>query len=499
MSRYRLRRPAVAAVLALAVAPGPTSALTLEEAVAAALAKHDGLAAAAARETAAEAGVEAAFAGYLPRLDLLAASRYGWIDLQAESDARDGGYWENEGRVQLRQRLWDNGRTGFQVAAAEAALAARGATVEATAERVALDTVEAFLAVLESAGLGALAAEELAAYRAYRRQVREEEAAGLLTTADRLQLDSRLALAEADFAAEAGREAVARARLASLLGWMATDLRPPAPPLPALPRDAATALQLALRASPLLAEAVAEIDRRSAERAAADTGLLPTVDLVLLGRAAHELDGLEGSLLEFVALVELRWTLYDGYGTQAETRRLSSLTGAATAAFADRRRRLAARIEQTLAELEGLEARLPPLIEAARAQRATLAGYRQQFDLGERSLLALLDARRELARLERLHLQAEFALLRAAYRLAHAMGGLRAWIADPLAFAGLPAAPPPAVPATAAASRLLLAERGATDATVLDDAPPAAVDLILFVGRHGSGPPLATLVAERLP
>jgi len=489
--------------LALLAASRPAAALTLAEAVAAALLRHGGVAAALDREAAAEAGVEAAYAGYLPRLDLLVASRYGWIDLEAPSDSRVGGYWENEGRVQLRQRLWDNGRTALEVAAAEASVAGRAAGVDLAADKVALDTVEAYLAACEAVGRVALAQRDLADHRAYRALVRQQEAAGLLTLADRQQSEGRLALAEADLLAEQGRLAVAEARLASLLGWPADRLELPELPVVRLPPDGAAALRVALLASPLLAEAAAEIERRRAERAAADTLLLPTVDLVLLGRAAHELDGLEGSLLEFVALVELRWTLYDGYGSQAETRRLSSLSGAATAELADRRRRIAGRIEQALAELRGLEARLPHLAEAREAQRATLAGYRRQFDIGERSLLDLLDARRALTDIERRYLVAEVGRLRAAYRLAHAMGLLRDWIADPSA-AGLapePSAPPapaaPPLPATALPGPLLAAH-GTSDEQAAA-APVVAPLLVAATGKHGNGPPLAQLVAERLP
>ncbi len=432
-----------------AVGPGPS----LQEAVAAALARNPLVAAASVRRAAADEGVDAAYAGYLPRLDLTLSSGYGWIEFSDAAGIPEGSSWSNQAVVQLRQRLWDAGSTAGTLAAAEAGEAAAAAAQARAAEDMAQSVVAAYLEALAAELLVGLSRESLEAHRRLLGLVGQQEAAGLVTTADRLEVEGRVALAEAELIAAQGRLAVGAARLESLT-WLA----PPAtaargegalglwlPPLPLgrLPADPAAALTRAVAGSPLLDEAAAAVRQRQAEAAAAGAEAWPTLDLVLLGRAANDLPGIDGPLLEAVGLVQFRWRLFDGFGTEAEVRRLSALGSAARYDLDDQRRRLGGRLARAYAQLDALQRQGLALEAALAAQGRTYDDYLRQFAIGERGLLELLDARRELDRVRRAALYVATEQVRVFYAVAHDLGELRAWLLD----ANLRAPEPPAVSA----------------------------------------------------
>jgi adhesin transport system outer membrane protein len=498
----------------------------LEVAVELALERVPSLAAARAEARAAAAGVRAAFADYLPRLDLEVGGHFGWRDEPTVNDHIATQYFESEASLELRQRLFDGGVAAGGLAAARGEAAAAAFAAELAAEDLAFAVVEAYLAAIEGEQAVAIAAASLRDLRRLLGLVAEQEAAGLLTPADRRQLEGRVALSQADLVAAEGRRQVAAARLASLTGEPLDLLTLPQLPAGQLPADPAMALDRALLASPWVAEAAALGRARQGERDRGAARFWPELDLVLAGRVSDNLDGADGQGAEALVLVELRWRLFDGFGREAELRRLSHLTAASRGELLDRRRQLEGRIVRAYAALDEAKARLAALETAVQAARATWRLYGEQFAIGRRSLRELLDARRELARLEQQRLQATLLAPRAAFDIGAALGELRLWLrpgsvtlpAGPgttpaatipagtipagetdLAGAGAAAAPGARVNAVTAT---LLARLGASDLAPSPSPAPRASQAILVAppvaGKLGAGPTLADLTLALL-
>ncbi len=480
----------------------------LAGAVELALARVPGLAAAKARAQAAGEAVRIAAADYLPSLDLSLAGRYGWRNEPTLIDRFSANYLEGEATLELRQRLFDGGLTAFGLAAAQADAEAAGHLAERTADDLAASVVEAYLAAYAGEQSVAIAAANLTDLRRLLGLVQQQEAAGLLTPTDRQQLQGRVALAIADLAEAEGRRQITAARLAALTGEPILLLSLPALPRDRLPADRGAALERALLASPWLAEAAALSRARTADREQGRARFWPAIDLVLAGRATNHLDGIEGQSAEALVLIELRWTLFDGFGREAEVRRLGHLGAAARGELLDRRRLLQGRIDRDfamLAEGAGRAAALQPAVAAA---RETWRLYAEQFSIGRRSLLELLDARGDLARLEQQRLTAELLGPRAAYDLGAALGELRLWL-TPQAVALPPAAQsthllPPVSPAPSvnAMTGQLLADLGAADLPYAEAPAPLFTGTVAIApptpGKLGAGPSLASLTAALL-
>jgi len=483
----------------------PARAQDLGTAVELALARVPSLAAARAEAAAADAGVRAAFADYLPRLDLEVGGGFGWRDEPTVNGRIATRYFESEATLELRQRLFDGGVAAGGLAAARGEADAAGFAAEMEAEDLAFAVVEAYLAAIEGEQAVAIAAASLRDLRRLLGLVAEQEAAGLLTPADRRQLEGRVALTQADLLAAEGRRQVASARLAALTGEPLDLLTAPDLPAGQLPAGPAAALERALLSSPWLAEATALSQARVGERDRGAARFWPELDLVIAGRVSDNLDGADGQGAEALVLVELRWRLFDGFGREAELRRLSHLTAASHGELLDRRRQLEGRILRAYAALDESRARLAALETAVQAARITWQLYGQQFAIGRRSLLELLDARRELARLEQQRLQATLLAPRAAFDIGAALGELRLWLRPgSVALPPAPAAEAGLEPGTRAnaLTATLLADLGASDLAMAPlpfQRGLAAVAVApAQAGKLGAGPSLADLTLALL-
>ena len=501
-----------AVLLFLLLSPGGR-ADELGQAVDLALARNAGVVAAGLRMEAAEAGERAAFALYLPTLDLSLRGGHGWEPASLVPDGRLDSYWEGEARLELRQRLWDGGQRSATLDEAAAGTAAAAARRTQAEEELARRVVEAYLdgaAAAERLGLLRLAVADLQDIGG---MIEQQIAGGYATASERYQLATRLDFLAAEIALAEGERAAAEARLFSLTGQGTFAFVLPLFPAGRLPADSQTALERALSAQPTLAEARALIDASEAARAAVEAEFWPTLDFVVVGRLAQHPAGLADSREELLALLQLRWRLYDGFGRRAFEDQRSHEAAAAKFELAERQRRVEGEIADAFARLAMLAQRQPALVAATDAARTTFRLYRQQFGIDERSLLDLVDARQELLARSEEALQGEIDRLRAAYDLAFALGELRLWLTEAapaqqtlgdvetpasvqLASAGeVVPAPVDAVPVSAAVA---LAVAARSPPTPILPAPQSPIVAPAVAGKLGSGQDLAELAQEIL-
>jgi outer membrane protein, adhesin transport system len=176
--------------------------------------------------------------------------------------------------------------------------------------------------------------------------------------------------------------------------------------------------------SPTVLIANADIDVAKAELRGARAGYYPNLDLELGASAGEDLDGVEGSDISAQALVVLRYNLFRGGADIARERE----------GFARlREARESLRVAQREAEEEARVAfnamitartRVRALARGVEAQRATRDIYAQQFDLGQRGLLDLLDAENELFNDRSNLVTASFTEMFAVYRVLAVIGTL---------------------------------------------------------------------------
>jgi adhesin transport system outer membrane protein len=390
----------IVALVALLAQTDLALATTIQESIQAALQTNPEVGVVAADQQAIEQELRQARAEYLPSIDVRGAAGPQYTDSPNTRDRLGEDDTETllrlESQLTLTQMLFDGFATQSEVQRQTARMDSASYRVQEAAEFIALDAVEAHLDVLRNQALVELARENLEQHRRILGQVRQLEAQGAGSIGDVRQTESRQAEAESSLAVAQGNLRDAEAFYLAVVGSPPADLEEGAAPVFALPESPDASAATASVASPTVQLANADIDVAQAELRGARAGYYPNLDLELGAAAGDNLDGLEGRDVNAQALVVLRYNLFRGGGDIARERE---------AFLRVKEARESLRVAQRDAEQEArvayhalmtARARLEALGNGVDAQRSTRDIYAQQFDLGQRGLLDLLDAENEL-------------------------------------------------------------------------------------------------------
>jgi outer membrane protein, adhesin transport system len=421
-------RCAVLATLAIA---WPASADTLSDAVRQTLATHPRLGAAKnAREAAAEE-LRQARGLYLPQVDVSAG--YGREATEDIAARRRNGAGLNAGALTLErqeatvgvvQRLFNGFETTNEVERQKARVEAAAGRVAETAEFLALDAIETYLNVARQRDLLRLADQNITVHLEILDSLRRRTAGGGGSTADVMQTEARLARARATQAQTTNDLKDAEAVYQRVIGQPpGVVLRPNGAPA-GLPQSVDAAVEVAQAKNPPVVALGAEA--KAADRAvgAANAGFLPKVNLEAEGSYFDNRDGVATWEREGQVMLRARWNLYRG-GADLGRRRESLARHSES-----ENRRANAQIEasdqarRAWNAMQGSRSRALLLTDAVKFSVDTRDAYRQQFSVGQRSLLDVLDAENELFVTRGQKVTAEHNLLAASYRLLAITGGL---------------------------------------------------------------------------
>jgi outer membrane protein len=408
------------ALLALALA---APALTLEEAVAAALARRPAVRAAQGQAAAAEASARETRGALLPQVGLDA--RYGlrrdWPEGGGRSVAGDAA----SASLSADALLWDFGRTRDRVRAARASADAAARDAETTARDVVLEARLAYFGVLEAGALERVARETLANQERHLAQTQAMVAAGSRAAIDLARLRTQVASARAALVRAGNDVRIARTRLDVAMGSPGREAyETVAPALPALavegqPTDALFGQAIAAR--PELASLRASVEAQSYALAAERRSLWPSLRLGASAAGAGEDPRLEPAWGASAA-VTLTWPLFDGFSSRAAADAADARLEVSRARLDDEAQRVWGEIDGAASDVASARAELPAADEALSAARDLLGLADARYREGVGSSLELADAELELATAAARRVQVEYDLASARARLVRALG-----------------------------------------------------------------------------
>jgi adhesin transport system outer membrane protein len=387
------------ALLAPLVVITGAGAVTLEDSVRATLETNPEIGVVQANREAIDQELRQARALYLPSIDLRGAAGPEYTDSPTTRNQR-GDDTETllrlESQITLSQLLFDGFATQSEIARQISRIDSAAFRVQEAAEFVALDAIEAHLEILRNQDLVELARENLAEHQRILGLVRELEGQGASSIADVRQSEARIAAAETSLATAIGNLRDAEALYISVVGMQPEVLEEPLVPVAAVPESRETAAAKAAVNSPTVLIANADIDVAKAELRGSRAGYYPRFDLELGAAANRNVDGVEGRDVAAQALLVLRYNLFRGGADIAREREAFARLSEARQALGQVQRDAEEEARIAYNALTTARARIESLRAAVEAQRATRDVYAQQFDLGQRSLLDLLDAENEL-------------------------------------------------------------------------------------------------------
>ena len=372
------------------------------------------------RAAAEEIGV--ARGGYFPRVDLTVGS--GRESLRQPSTA-DRDYTRSGYLLSLNQMIFDGFATRNEVRRLDKARIVRYYELLDASETVALEAGRAYLDVLRYRQLVDLAKDNYVQHKATFDQIDRRTKSGVGRRVDTEQAGSRLALAEINLITETANLHDVSARYQRLVGRQPADaIVPPGELGKSYPGQAKTALDTLLRKNPALLAATENIEASQYEINARRAAYSPKLDFRARTDQTRNYLGDTGQRDYNVAELVVSWNLFNGGSDRARDKQSVEKKNLAfdlrEKACRDTRQTLliAYNDVQRLKEQSVFTARQVALLEKTRD------AYRDQFNIGQRSLLDLLDTENELLAARRANVNADSDLSLAYLRTQAGMGTL---------------------------------------------------------------------------
>jgi adhesin transport system outer membrane protein len=377
--------------------------------------------------------IRQAFGGYLPRIDFDA----GWGWEQSDNSTTRGNFaagrsLDSEASLMRRelglratQSLYNGGQTKYEVQREKARFLGADARVREVAEDLTLRAIEAYLEVRRDRELVALAQQSLDRHMKYVSEIESLNRAGRGSIADVEQAKGRTALAESRKLQAEGALRTSEAKFFSVIGENATMLDTTIQaPIAALPTSVEDAIELAVSNHPRLRTGAARVGAAEAEVKIAHSTFFPRLNLEVSATDNRNLDGSRGDSDDVMAMLRLRYNLYNGGQDAAEKQENYARMMATRDALDTDRRSVEQNSRVAWSEYVTANARLAPLQRHAESSEQSRTAYNEQFTLGQRTLLDLLDAEDEVFNSRAEYLTGVNARDFAAFRVLNATGQL---------------------------------------------------------------------------
>lgn len=421
------RKHMVVAILGgLVVAAAPSvSAQTLQEAVQETLQTNPDVLVYVNERMARDQQIKQARSGYLPTVDVLAG--VGREDSD-NPNTRARGYSDGveltrrEVGVVLRQTVFDGFATPREVDRQRARVESSAFGVYSAAENTALRAAEVYLEVLRRAEALAIAKESLKSHERINDQIKLRSASGVDKKADLEQITGRLALAQSNVVAAEVNLQDAETNFLRVVGAMPENLIKPTITDELLPKSMDEAIEQAVSSHPTLMSADADIKAAQAQHEAAAFGYYPRVELELSRTWDENLDGLEGDNEETLAMLRLRYNLFRGGYDSSRRGQTTHLLNEAREVRNNTHRQVVESIRLSWMAHKAAESQLLYLEQHVKSTENTRDAYQKQFNIGQRTLLDVLDTETEVFDAKRAYLDAQYDGLFAKYRILNGMG-----------------------------------------------------------------------------
>ncbi|WMW79452.1 TolC family outer membrane protein [Undibacterium cyanobacteriorum] len=365
---------------------------------------------------------DAASGAYLPSVNLNA---------DAGRDTRDNRLGKNElnrtsTSLSLNQMLFDGFLTRNQVKQLDHLKQVRLYELFDTSENITLEVVRAYSDVIRYRKLVSLSEDNYVRHRAVFEQIQAKAKAGVGRRVDLEQISGRLALAEANLITETSNLHDVSARFQRLVGVMpGKDLESLTMLTSNLPGDIVNALNSAYGNHPGLLASMENIAAVNSGLQARRSAFQPRVDLRARAERGNNIDYVSGRTNNNTAEVVMTWNLFNGGSDKAKTQEAADQVNVAK----DLRDKTCRDIRQTLSiafnDTRKLTDQLGFLDQHQLSIEKARDAYRQQFEIGQRSLLDLLDTENELFQAKRAFANAEIDLYMSYARTHAGIGQLQ--------------------------------------------------------------------------
>ncbi|MGR9098997.1 MAG: TolC family outer membrane protein [Gammaproteobacteria bacterium] len=405
-------------------------AQTLKEAVQQVLDSNPTIQSSTAERRAVEEEISQARAGYFPTVDL--AAGYGHElsnnNVTRQNNEGDLDLWRSEASIFARQMIFDGFETPNEVRRHKSRTDSRAYTVFGQSELQGLEAARAYLDVLRRQELVQLAEENLEIHKRVNGQIKLRSERGIGRKADTDQAQGRLDLAEKNYLSEAGNYEDARTAFLKVIGTLPGNLEQPAKPAEVLPDNLDDATEIAVDNHPVLRSANADINNSLAQYETAKAPFYPRVDLEAGASYNYNLDGVKGKNEDAWAMLRVRYNIFRGGKDLARHRETAHLISQAKEIRDNTYRQVVESMRLSWVAYKTVESQMDFFKGHAENSIKTNKAYQQQFNIGQRTLLDLLDSANEMFVAKTNLVNARYDSLFSQYRILTSMGSLNKYL-----------------------------------------------------------------------
>jgi adhesin transport system outer membrane protein len=421
----------VLSLLTMALLSTTASATTLQQAVQTAVQTNPEVGVVSTDRRAIEYELDQAWALWYPQIDIRGGVGSEWTNSpttrsrpKAPNDRNTVRQNRTDSEVTLQQRLFDGFEASGEIDRQRARVVSAARRVRETSEVIGLDAIQSYLDVLRNLELVRLAEENISIHQQYAELMSTRVEGGGGSVADVRQAEARLARAF-DTLAERRRDlSNASATFIRIVGEEPSDLELPQVPVDALPASVNDALGVALDRNPSIAVAKADVLTARAELKATKAPLYPRLDLEVIGNANQNVDGVEGWNSGLSAMLVMRYNIFRGGADVARKNEHIQRIAEAREQLTVIKRQTEEEVRLSWNALQAARERLQALDGEVAANEQVRDLYRSQFDLGQRTLLDLLDSENELFITKGNRVTQEFVEYFGTYRVLGSVGTL---------------------------------------------------------------------------
>ncbi|MBH0074344.1 MULTISPECIES: TolC family outer membrane protein [unclassified Pseudoalteromonas] len=337
-------------------------------------------------------GVDAARSGYLPSVDVSASAGYERRNYGIEEE-----YNRNTAELSVTQMLYDGFRTSNTVDRFKRIQLIRYFELISQTEQTALEASIALLDVQKFKELVQLAEANLQEHESVYQQIEQSVGAGVARAADLEQISGRLSLAQSNVLTEYSNLHDVSARYLRVVGELPmNDIKQADLDENNIPISVNQALDVAYKNSPSFYASLYNIEAQKANAKAQKAAFHPNVDLsARYGSQDRDELGQNETRTEARVGIDISYNLYNGGLDSANLEQAYQDINIAKY----QRDQACIDIRQSLQiayyNVTILEQKLPALNQHRESSTKVKIAYKDQFDIGQRTLLDVLDAENE--------------------------------------------------------------------------------------------------------
>ncbi len=423
---FRSSRLLIAALLLSTSFSMPVQAQSLVDVMKMTVENNPQIGAVSANRKAVEEELQQARGLYLPQVDVVTGIGPEWTSDTTTRLSESGAkrLTRTDARVQLTQRVFTGFETTHEIERQKARVSSAANRVFENAENIALDAVGAYLEVIRQRELFALSKQNVDFHKQILTKLQQRQASGAGTMADVSQTRARLARSEATLAQTANDLGDAESFYTRVTGQFPGELNRPAFPADALPQNLDDAVKLATHAAPAVRSAETDVDVQDAEIGLAEASFYPKVNIEAESGYNDDANGRETYGYDSRVMLRGRWNLFRG-GIDRAARQEAVFK--MHQAREQRSRVVNESVEESRRSWFSYQSsaqRVGQLKNAVQDLKDTRNAYEQQFNIGQRTLLDLLDAENELFTARGQLVSADVNQLISGYRLLASTGSL---------------------------------------------------------------------------